>query len=68
MTTSRTVARKLYLLQVSTTAVPLASGQALEMSSGCYLVEKNDGRHILTVFGHDGSQWKSLKKSPEFYP
>jgi N-acyl homoserine lactone hydrolase len=21
----------------------------------------------LVVFGHDGQQWKSLKKSPEFY-
>jgi hypothetical protein len=21
----------------------------------------------LTVFGHDGEQWKTLRKSPEFY-
>jgi N-acyl homoserine lactone hydrolase len=43
--------RRLYLLQLSTSTVPVAAGQALEMVSGCYLVETGDGQHILIDSG-----------------
>lgn len=43
--------RRLYLLQLSTSTVPVAPGQALEMASGCYLVETGDGQHILIDSG-----------------
>jgi N-acyl homoserine lactone hydrolase len=43
--------RRLYLLQLSTSTVPVAAGQALDMVSGCYLAETGDGRHILIDSG-----------------
>jgi N-acyl homoserine lactone hydrolase len=43
--------RRLYLLQLSTSTVPVAAGQMLEMVSGCYLVETGDGQHILIDSG-----------------
>jgi N-acyl homoserine lactone hydrolase len=43
--------RRLYLLQLSTSTVPVAAGQTLELVSGCYLVETGDGRHILIDSG-----------------
>lgn len=42
--------RRLYLLRLSTSTIPLAGG-TLEMVSGCYLVETGDGRHILIDSG-----------------
>ncbi|HEY8282965.1 MAG TPA: N-acyl homoserine lactonase family protein [Chloroflexota bacterium] len=45
------VPRRLYLLRLSTSTIPLAAGQTLEMVSGCYLIETNDGRHILIDSG-----------------
>jgi len=41
---------RLYLLQLSTSTVP-GAGRALEMVSGCYLVQTNDGRNILIDSG-----------------
>jgi N-acyl homoserine lactone hydrolase len=43
--------KRLYLFQVSTTSVPLPTGQTLEMSSGCYLVETTDKKRILIDTG-----------------
>jgi N-acyl homoserine lactone hydrolase len=43
--------QKLYLLQLSTTSLPLPNGRTLEMISGCYLVEMGDGKHILIDTG-----------------
>ena len=51
MTSNGAVPQRFYLLQLSTTNVPLASGQTLEMSSGCYLIEMSDGKHILIDSG-----------------
>src|SRR4029077_11099749 len=51
MTTNGAVPQRLYLFQLSTTDVPLPSGQTLEMSSGCYLIEMSDGKHILIDSG-----------------
>ena len=51
MTPTNTGPRRLYLLQLSTTTVPLAGGHTLEMVSGCYLIEAGDGRHILIDTG-----------------
>src|SRR5579859_2189746 len=51
MTTNNTVLRKLYLLQLSTTSLPIGEGRTLEMVSGCYLVETSDGKHILIDSG-----------------
>jgi N-acyl homoserine lactone hydrolase len=43
--------KKLYLFQLSTTTIPLPTGQTLEMSSGCYLVETADNKRILIDTG-----------------
>ena len=45
------VPKRLYLFRLSTTTIPLPAGQTLEMSSGCYLIETNDGKHILIDTG-----------------
>jgi N-acyl homoserine lactone hydrolase len=49
--TTATTPKKLYLFHLSTTAIPLPSGQTLEMSSGCYLVETTDNKRILIDSG-----------------
>jgi N-acyl homoserine lactone hydrolase len=51
MTKNNSKAQKLYLFELSTTSVPMADGKTLEMVSGCYLVETNDGHHILIDSG-----------------
>jgi N-acyl homoserine lactone hydrolase len=42
--------RRLYLMQLGTTSVPMPSG-TLEMSAGCYLVQTGDGTNILIDSG-----------------
>src|ERR1700741_3718363 len=51
MATNRDVPQKLYLLQLSTSAVPVAPGRTLEMVLGCYLIETTEGHHILIDTG-----------------
>jgi N-acyl homoserine lactone hydrolase len=51
MTTNTATPQKLYLLQLSTSTVPLAAGRMMEMVTGCYLVETSDGRHVLIDSG-----------------
>jgi N-acyl homoserine lactone hydrolase len=43
--------QRLYLLQLSTTNLPVAPDRTLAMVSGCYLVETGDGKHILIDSG-----------------
>lgn len=43
--------RKLYLLQLSASTVPLPDGRTLEMISAAYLIETRDGKHILIDSG-----------------
>lgn len=43
--------QRLYLLQLSTTTMPLPGGRTLEMVSGCYLIQTSDGKHILIDSG-----------------
>src|SRR6266705_6180695 len=43
--------QRLYLMQLSTTTIPLAAGQGLAMSSGCYHVQTSDGKNILIDSG-----------------
>lgn len=43
--------RRLYLMPLSTSAVPLPGGRTLSMVSGCYLIETSDGGHILVDSG-----------------
>lgn len=43
--------QKLYLLRLSTTTLPLPTGNTLEMASGCYLIVCGNGRHILIDSG-----------------
>ncbi len=43
--------QRLYLLQLSTSTVPVAAGRTLDMVLGCYLVETGDGQHILIDSG-----------------
>ena len=51
MTGSDTTMQRLYLLQLSTTTVPLGAERKLEMISGCYLVQTSDGKNILIDSG-----------------
>ena len=51
MTMANATPQRLYLMQLSTTTIPLAAGQTLAMSSGCYLVQTSDGRNILIDSG-----------------
>lgn len=51
MTKNNSKPQKLYLFELSTASVPIADGKTLEMVSGCYLVETNDGHHILIDSG-----------------
>ncbi|HEX3640527.1 MAG TPA: N-acyl homoserine lactonase family protein [Ktedonobacteraceae bacterium] len=50
MTTNTSAPQKLYLMQLSTSTVPTAN-RTLEMVLGCYLIETNDGKHILIDSG-----------------
>ena len=51
MTMISTTPRRLYLMQLSTTTIPLPTGQGLALSSGCYLVQTGDGKNILIDSG-----------------
>jgi N-acyl homoserine lactone hydrolase len=50
MTATSATPRRLYLLQLSTANLPVPGG-TLDMSTGCYLIELSDGRHILIDSG-----------------
>jgi N-acyl homoserine lactone hydrolase len=52
MTANHTIARKLYLFQLSTHSLALAPGRTLEMVLPCYLLETSDGRQILIDTGY----------------
>ncbi len=43
--------KRLYLMQLSTTNIPLGKGRTLAMSSGCYLVQTSDTKNILIDSG-----------------
>ena len=51
MTMTSATPHRLYLMQLSTTIIPLAAGQTLAMSSGCYLVQTSDEKNILIDSG-----------------
>ena len=51
MTTSNAGPKRLYLLELSASTVPIGSGRTLEMVLGCYLVQTGDGRQILIDSG-----------------
>lgn len=51
MDSSLSAPAKLYLLQLSTTSVPIGDGRIMEMVLGCYLIQTSDGRHILVDSG-----------------
>ena len=48
---NETTLQRLYLMQLSTTMLPLPGGQTLAMSNGCYLVQTRDGKNILIDSG-----------------
>ena len=50
MTSASATPRRLYLFQLSTATIPVPGG-TMEMSTGCYLIETTDGRHILVDSG-----------------
>ena len=52
MLANASIPRKLYLLQLSNSTVPLPGGRTLDMVLGCYLVETSDGAHILIDSGY----------------
>lgn len=43
--------KKLHLLELSTTGVPLSGGRVMEMVLGCYLLEMGNGKNILIDTG-----------------
>jgi N-acyl homoserine lactone hydrolase len=51
MTTNNSTPQKLYLLQLSSTTVPIGPNRTLEMSLGCYLIQTSNGRNILIDTG-----------------
>jgi N-acyl homoserine lactone hydrolase len=51
MATNPEVPQKLYLLQLSTSTVPVAPGRTLQMVLGCYLIETSHRHHILIDTG-----------------
>ena len=51
MTTNSSAPQKLYLMQLSASTVPLPQGRTMEMILPCYLIETNDGKHILIDTG-----------------
>ena len=55
MTMSAASPRRLYLLQLSASTLPLPGGRTLEMICAAYLIETSDGQHILIDTGlpHD---------------
>ncbi len=46
-----TMLQRLYLMQLSSTTLPLATGQTLVLSSGCYLIQTTDHQNILIDSG-----------------
>ena len=51
MTVINATPQRLYLMQLSTTTLPVAAGRTLPMVCVCYLVETSDGKHILIDSG-----------------
>jgi len=51
MTTNNDCPKRLYLLELSASTVPIGPGRTLEMVLGCYLVQTRDGRQILVDSG-----------------
>src|SRR5215469_10495605 len=51
MTMTSATPQRLYLMQLSTTTLPLPAGRTLAMSNGCYLVQTSDGKNILIDSG-----------------
>ncbi len=51
MNTTNARPKKLYLMQLSATTLPLPQGRTMEMVLPCYLIETSDGQHILIDTG-----------------
>ncbi len=51
MTSTIAGPQKLYLMQLSTSTVPLATGGTMPIVSGCYLIVTGEGQHILIDSG-----------------
>jgi N-acyl homoserine lactone hydrolase len=51
MTTTNTTRRRLSLMQLAAVTMRLPTGQAVDMSLGCYLVQTGDGKTILIDSG-----------------
>lgn len=52
MTSHTITPQRLYLMQLSTTTVPLGAGRTLAMVLPCYLVSMSDGRQVLIDSGY----------------
>jgi N-acyl homoserine lactone hydrolase len=61
MTNSKAGPQRLYLMQLSTTDVPLGPDRALRMVLPCYLVEMGDGKRVLIDSGFPAD----VARSPE---
>src|SRR5579859_4658319 len=51
MTTTSATPQRLYLFQLASGALPAPTGQMMDFSAGCYLVQMSDGRNILIDSG-----------------
>src|ERR1700720_1427848 len=49
--TNSSTPQKLYLLQLSSTTVPIGPNRTLEMCLGCYLIQTSDAKNILIDTG-----------------
>jgi N-acyl homoserine lactone hydrolase len=51
MTTSSTTPQRLYLFQLVAGTLPAPTGQMMDFSAGCYLVQTGDGKNVLIDSG-----------------
>jgi N-acyl homoserine lactone hydrolase len=65
MTTTSTAPKRLYLLQLAAATMPLPTGQTLDLSAGCYLVQTGDGKNILIDSGFPADH-VPLPEAPPF--
>jgi N-acyl homoserine lactone hydrolase len=65
MTQISATPRRLYLLQLAAATVALPTGQTLDMSAGCYLVQTGEGKNILIDSGFP-ADYASPPGAPSF--
>ena len=52
MTTTSATPQRLYLFQLAAGTLPAPTGQMMDFSAGCYLVQTGDGKNVLIDSGY----------------